>query len=152
MCVRDMVCPQECRHLRRPEEGIRTPGVGVTGSCELSNLSAGNQTWVLPLQEQNELLIASLAVIHDLGHTAYRVRNVGHVRSETVELQADDVQTASGSGCSLCAYSYREHGGRHQRTVRVLVIIALLIERSSGTDSPCSAEETEVLNLWQFNL
>ena len=30
----------------RPEENIGSPGVGITGSCVLSALSAGNQTQV----------------------------------------------------------------------------------------------------------
>lgn len=92
-----------------------------------------------------------------MGHTAYHGEvtepaSVGHVRSETVEVQADEVQTAAGGGCSPCGYSYSENGGHHERTMRVLVIIALLRGRSPGTDSSCSAEESEVLNLWQFNL
>jgi hypothetical protein len=33
--------------LESPEEGIRTPGPGVTGSCELPNMDARNTTWVL---------------------------------------------------------------------------------------------------------
>ena len=27
---------------RRPEEGVGSPGAGVTGSCELSKVGAGN--------------------------------------------------------------------------------------------------------------
>ena len=150
------MCPQECRYLKKPEGGIRSPRAGVT-VCKPPALGAGNLMWVLPLQEQSELLTASLAVIHDSGHTVYQREvtepaSVGHVRSETIEGQADEVQTAAGTGCSLCSYSYSENGGHHQRTMRVLVIIALVLGRSSGTDSPCIAEETDVLHLWQSNL
>lgn len=34
----------ECRHLQRPEEGIRSPRAEVRDSCELSDMRAGNQT------------------------------------------------------------------------------------------------------------
>lgn len=34
----------ECRHLQRPEEGIRSPDAEAAGSCKLSDLGAGNQT------------------------------------------------------------------------------------------------------------
>lgn len=30
-----------------PEEGVKSHGAGVIGSCELPYVSAGNQTWVL---------------------------------------------------------------------------------------------------------
>lgn len=55
------------------------------------------------LSLQNELLIASLAVIHGLGHTAYHGEviepaSLGHVRSETIEVQADKVQRAGVQG------------------------------------------------------
>lgn len=43
MCVRD-ICVHECRCLERQEEGIRSPGGGVTGSCEPTSVGAGNQT------------------------------------------------------------------------------------------------------------
>lgn len=61
-----------------------------------------------PSAKENELLTASLAGIHDLGHTAYHGEvtepaSVGHVRSETVEVQADEVQTAAGEGARRVA-------------------------------------------------
>jgi hypothetical protein len=40
------MCAYECSYPIRPGEGIRDPGVGITGSCVLSALSAGNQTQV----------------------------------------------------------------------------------------------------------
>lgn len=37
-----------CRYLQKPEEWVRSSGVGVTDSCEsLDILSARDQTWVL---------------------------------------------------------------------------------------------------------
>lgn len=121
---------------RRSDAPLWPPRAGVT-VCKPPALGAGNLMWVLPLQEQSELLTASLAVIHDSGHTVYQREvtepaSVGHVRSETIEGQADEVQTAAGTGCSLCSYSYSENGGHHQRTMRVLVIIALVLGRSSS--------------------
>ena len=45
----------QCGYLQRPEEGIRFPGTGVTGSCELlSVLGAGNQKGTL---EEDEVLL-----------------------------------------------------------------------------------------------
>ena len=32
----------ECRYPERPEEGIRSPGAGITGSCEPPDVGAGN--------------------------------------------------------------------------------------------------------------
>lgn len=45
LCV--SACVSVCMHhgywdLWTPEEGVRTPGPGITGSCELSELDAGN--------------------------------------------------------------------------------------------------------------
>lgn len=34
-----------CGYLQRPED-VRTPGTGITSSCETPDISAGNQTWV----------------------------------------------------------------------------------------------------------
>lgn len=31
----------------RPEEDVGPQGTGLTGGCELPNLAAGTQTWVL---------------------------------------------------------------------------------------------------------
>lgn len=41
--------PMEYVHIfpRRPEEGFRSPGAGVTGSYEPSDVDARNQTWIL---------------------------------------------------------------------------------------------------------
>lgn len=36
-----------CAHVGGSQEGIRSPGVGVTGSRELPNMGAGTWTWVL---------------------------------------------------------------------------------------------------------
>lgn len=36
-----------CRYPQRPEEGIRFPGAGVMGECELLGVSMWNQTQVL---------------------------------------------------------------------------------------------------------
>jgi len=49
LCV--LGCPQ------RPEEGIRSPGAGVTGGWEPSDVDAGNWTQV-PLQKQEVLVTA----------------------------------------------------------------------------------------------
>jgi hypothetical protein len=35
------------RYLNTPEEGVKFPGAKVTGSCELLDMGAGNQTLVL---------------------------------------------------------------------------------------------------------
>lgn len=44
-------------HSQRPEKGIGPPGVGVTGSCRLTWVDAGNQgAKPGPLQEQLVLL------------------------------------------------------------------------------------------------
>jgi hypothetical protein len=40
-CVYMHVC-MSVQYLKRPEEGIRSPGAGVTGSCELPDVSAEN--------------------------------------------------------------------------------------------------------------
>lgn len=35
----------KCGCLRNPEEGVISPGVGVTGNCEMPDVNAGNWTW-----------------------------------------------------------------------------------------------------------
>lgn len=40
--VGEPICVHECRCPRRPEDGIRLPGVGVIGSFELPNVGARN--------------------------------------------------------------------------------------------------------------
>lgn len=48
VCAQVYVCaPHACRCLRRPIEGIRSPGTKVPGSCELPGTRSGNQTWNL---------------------------------------------------------------------------------------------------------
>jgi hypothetical protein len=47
MHISGKICAQEYRHLERSEENIVSLGVGVTGGCELFNMGAGNQSWVL---------------------------------------------------------------------------------------------------------
>lgn len=37
--------PYVCQSLRRPEEGIGTPGNRVTNDCALPGVGAGNQPW-----------------------------------------------------------------------------------------------------------
>lgn len=37
-----LYAPHACSYLRRPEEGVRSPGSRVTGSCELSDRDAGS--------------------------------------------------------------------------------------------------------------
>lgn len=39
--------PHVSRSPQMSEEGVGSPGTGVPGSCELPDVSAGNQTWVL---------------------------------------------------------------------------------------------------------
>ena len=46
----------ECRCLRRSEEGIGSPGAEVTGSCEPSDVGAGNQTLVFHKSSERVLL------------------------------------------------------------------------------------------------
>lgn len=44
------VCVSVCSVCRCPlksEEGVGSPGTAVTGSCELSDISDGNQTLIL---------------------------------------------------------------------------------------------------------
>lgn len=41
------ICVQGCAHEQKAEEGISFPGVGLTGSCELTNVVARNQTLAL---------------------------------------------------------------------------------------------------------
>lgn len=36
-----------CGHLRRPEEGVGSPGAAVTEGCGLTSVCAGSQTYVL---------------------------------------------------------------------------------------------------------
>lgn len=36
--------PCVCRYPKNQEEGIRTPGAGLTSGCELPGVDAGNQT------------------------------------------------------------------------------------------------------------
>lgn len=43
MCLYVFVSVQECR----PEEGVRSPRAGITGSCELPDVGAGHRTRVL---------------------------------------------------------------------------------------------------------
>lgn len=51
VCV--CTCAYACRCLRWPKEGIRYPGVGITGTCESLNMNAGTKYG--HLQEQCEL-------------------------------------------------------------------------------------------------
>lgn len=44
-------CARVCRCLQRPEENIRSPGVGVPGGCERPNEDAGNQLSLLYEQQ-----------------------------------------------------------------------------------------------------
>lgn len=44
LCVGMYTC--ECRCPRSSDEGLRSPGVGVAGSCEWPEIGAGNQTQV----------------------------------------------------------------------------------------------------------
>lgn len=47
MCACIHLCkPYVWRCPRRPTEGIGCPGLAVTGSGELLDVGAGNQTWV----------------------------------------------------------------------------------------------------------
>lgn len=43
MCVCVWMCACECRYPRRPEEGVESPGAGITGTCETANVGPGNQ-------------------------------------------------------------------------------------------------------------
>lgn len=42
MCKCLYVCMCECRCLQSSEEGIRTPGTGVTGGCEPPDVDTKN--------------------------------------------------------------------------------------------------------------
>lgn len=46
MCTYRMgkVCAHECRCSRQYKKGVGSPGAGLTDSCELSAMVAGNQT------------------------------------------------------------------------------------------------------------
>lgn len=46
MCLFVSLCVHECRHMRKPAGGIRSPWAAITSACELPNVSAGNQTQV----------------------------------------------------------------------------------------------------------
>lgn len=41
------MCAHEHKYWQNPSEGIRSPGAKITGSCELSDVGAGNLIWVL---------------------------------------------------------------------------------------------------------
>lgn len=47
MCLCNRACVCACLCPQRLEEGVRCPGAGVTGSCELPNMGTRNQTWML---------------------------------------------------------------------------------------------------------
>lgn len=36
-----------CRQAQRPEEGVESPGTGISGSCEVPGVGAGNLSQVL---------------------------------------------------------------------------------------------------------
>lgn len=46
MCVYMFV--YECTYPQKPEEGVRSPGVGATGGCDSLHMGTDNQT----LQDQ----------------------------------------------------------------------------------------------------
>lgn len=48
MCVCAHACATHtCRYPRRPEEAVGSLEAAVTGRYELTDISAGNRTWVL---------------------------------------------------------------------------------------------------------
>lgn len=52
LCAHVCACMSLCElcaygYLRRPEEGVGTPGVGIIGGCKLLAVGVGKQTWVL---------------------------------------------------------------------------------------------------------
>lgn len=49
MCMYESVRMQSCvsRYLHRSEEGINSPGAGITGGSELPDVGTRNQTLVL---------------------------------------------------------------------------------------------------------
>lgn len=51
----------ECRCPQRPEDGIRSPGTGVTNGFETPDVDTGHGTWVL-LEEQNTSLATDLSL------------------------------------------------------------------------------------------
>ena len=55
------VCIQRLKEAR---EAIRAPRARIAGSCEPSNMGAGNDSWVL--QEQDVLLTAKLPLHHGM--------------------------------------------------------------------------------------
>lgn len=46
-CICGCLCLYVCGHLRRPEEGVGSPGAAVTEGCGLTNVCAGSQAYVL---------------------------------------------------------------------------------------------------------
>lgn len=65
VCVCLCVCLRACMcmGLQKPEEGMESPEVGVTVSCELPVMGAGNHIWV-PLQEQHSYLPSPVPSSH----------------------------------------------------------------------------------------
>lgn len=59
-CAHPLTVSCECRGQWRPEESIRSLGVGVTGGCELSDMGAGI------LEEQQALLTSKPSLKHPL--------------------------------------------------------------------------------------
>lgn len=57
-----------------PEEGVRSPRVGVTGGCELSDVSARNQTWVpgkSSMSSQNYLFLCGHIHVQECTYYVY---------------------------------------------------------------------------------
>lgn len=75
MCMPCMFgCPQ------RPEKSVRSPGVGVWGSCKLPEMGAGNQAWVLSesskcFQAQSHLSSSWLPFFNAIIHLNQQLHN-----------------------------------------------------------------------------
>lgn len=46
-CVYVLESTHECKCPQSPEEGVGSPGAGVSGSYELSSVGSGTRTWGL---------------------------------------------------------------------------------------------------------
>lgn len=45
----------------RPEEGVRSPGAGIRGDCDLVNMGAGYPTWVLQKSRKHPSLLSHVS-------------------------------------------------------------------------------------------
>lgn len=59
--------PAECWRLRRPEEGVRPSGAGVTSGCHPPSMTAGNQTvlWKSTVSDLNRLAFSPAPCFKD---------------------------------------------------------------------------------------